>query len=339
MYFWTIECFVYNGFIISRRSTNITDFLRREEEQFRELEGEDFLLDSTSLNDNHPNETDMTERRNNTSSSRIPSRSSYPGSRIETAGREGADDESYVVEAEEHEKQVNNEENSFVPEMSFYHQPSYDTQNYRLPEEEDYRVGDTNRRYMMYPEGQETTYGPSDDDIGERERSNTSLHDAALTSDNRRQSTTEVFYPSKTMSPSMGSRQSSMSTPTPTMTTTANDDLYTESPMITEWRERQRRLIEEKDMRSARKKSEVLDEGQKALEKFYEEYNYRKTKNMTLNQERESMLQRERDEPSVKGKEWDRVCRYIDLNVKNTRSTKDLTRMKSLLLDLKRDEQ
>jgi hypothetical protein len=327
------------------RSVNnhVTDFLRREEEQFLDL-GDS--LESTSLNDNNNlhNEHDVVGETMNPLSSRISSRSSYQGGRTDATGGGGDnDDESQHVEDDDgQERKTSNGETSFVPEMSFY-QP-YDTQDYRLATEEDYhRVGDVNRRYMMYPEDGQETYGPSEDDIiGEpRDGSNAPQQPYDVFAPDRRHSTTETFYPSKPMSPSIGSRQPSVSTPTPMMTTTTattNEDLYTESPMIVEWRERQRRLIEEKDMRSTRKKSEVLDEGQKALEKFYEEYNYRKTKNMTLNQERESMLQRERDEPSVKGKEWDRICRYIDLNVKNTRSTKDMSRMRSLLLDLRREE-
>jgi hypothetical protein len=150
----------------------------------------------------------------------------------------------------------------------------------------------------------------------------------AFLSDEQDLPSSEMFYKSKS-SPLM-----SRSNVQPTHM----DEPPEEPEVITEWKEKQRNYIEKKDVASARKKADALEEGQRALEKFYEEYNYKKTKNMTLNQEREDTLQNDRGRLPEKGKEWEQVCRYLDLNLKTSKSNKDVSRMKSILLQLKNEK-
>ena len=45
----------------------------------------------------------------------------------------------------------------------------------------------------------------------------------------------------------------------------------------------------------------------------------------------------ERDTTSSTGKEWEKVCRMCDFNPKGTKNTKDVSRMRSILLQLKQN--
>jgi len=143
----------------------------------------------------------------------------------------------------------------------------------------------------------------------------------------------EMFYKSK--SPSLMTRVSSIRS----MNKGEEEEIFEEPPAIKEWKERQKIWIEEKNAISAREKAKVLEEGQKALEEFYEEYNKKKTKNMTLNKEREELSRKDREHLSDKtATPWEQVCRYLDLNFKNNKTTKDLPRMRTLLVQLKNEK-
>jgi hypothetical protein len=253
--------------------TSLDNFLKREEEQFRELEG--------------------------------------------TLGGVSLEDEAAIGIDDQHEADENQEE--FIRDhIELGYSDAYDRRSFELQDIYDIE----NENNGVHHEAISKVLAE------EREEENKKSPITSLNEEEER-APPEMFYRSK--SPPLITRTGMRSM-------NVDEDMYKEPEEIQEWKRRQQSRIEEKDAASAQKRAQVLEEGQKALEKFYEEYNYQKTKNMTLNKEREEASRRDREIlPSSASTSWKRVCRYLDLNQKSNRSTKDLSRMKSLLLQLKNE--
>ncbi|GAN10268.1 clathrin light chain [Mucor ambiguus] len=112
-----------------------------------------------------------------------------------------------------------------------------------------------------------------------------------------------------------------------------------EPETVRQWREKQKEVIAERDAESEKKKEETIKQAREDIDKFYEEYNDKKQKSIEENREREENTQKNREEVASSGNIWDRVAREVDIsNAKTGYHTQDVTRMKELMLDLKRDE-
>ncbi|CEP19656.1 hypothetical protein [Parasitella parasitica] len=112
-----------------------------------------------------------------------------------------------------------------------------------------------------------------------------------------------------------------------------------EPETVRQWREKQKEVIAERDAESARKKEETIKQAREDIDKFYEEYNDRKQKSIEENRAREDDTLKSREEVASSGNIWDRVAREVDVgNAKTGHHTQDVTRMKELVLDLKKDE-
>ncbi|KAK4520077.1 Ribosome-releasing factor 2, mitochondrial [Mucor velutinosus] len=112
-----------------------------------------------------------------------------------------------------------------------------------------------------------------------------------------------------------------------------------EPETVRQWREKQKEVIAERDAESEKKKEETIKQAREDIDKFYEEYNDKKQKAIEENREREENTQKNREEVASSGNIWDRVAREVDIsNAKTGYHTQDVTRMKELMLDLKRDE-
>ncbi|CAO3614808.1 unnamed protein product [Mucor fragilis] len=112
-----------------------------------------------------------------------------------------------------------------------------------------------------------------------------------------------------------------------------------EPETVRQWREKQKEVIAERDAESEKKKEETINQAREDIDKFYEEYNDKKQKSIEENREREENTQKNREEVASSGNIWDRVAREVDIsNAKTGYHTQDVTRMKELMQDLKRDE-
>lgn len=100
------------------------------------------------------------------------------------------------------------------------------------------------------------------------------------------------------------------------------------------WREEQVELLQKKDAESERKKAEWRDIARRELEEWYKHRNEQVDKAKKVNRENEDAFVHLRDERKPGG-EWERVCRQCDFNPKGSRNTKDVSRMRSILLQLK----
>lgn len=108
-----------------------------------------------------------------------------------------------------------------------------------------------------------------------------------------------------------------------------------------EWRERQREEIEERDQKSAEKREENIRKAEAAIDDFYHTYNQKKEKQIAANKENEAAFTRARDDALGKGTTWERIADIIELQDSRSKTvskgTKDVTRMKEILLSLKRE--
>ncbi|KAI8647167.1 clathrin light chain [Parasitella parasitica] len=112
-----------------------------------------------------------------------------------------------------------------------------------------------------------------------------------------------------------------------------------EPETVRQWREKQKEVIAERDAESARKKEEIVKHAREDIDKFYEEYNDRKQKSIEENREREDNTAKSREEVASSGNVWDRIAREVNVsNAKTGHHAQNVTRMKELFLDLKKDE-
>jgi len=113
------------------------------------------------------------------------------------------------------------------------------------------------------------------------------------------------------------------------------DKLRQEPEKIRKWREDQAERLAKKDAESEKKKAEWREIARHELEEWYKHRDEQVDKSKALNRQSEDAFVTERDEKKPGG-EWERICRLCDFNPKNApRSSKDVSRMRSILLQLK----
>lgn len=116
-------------------------------------------------------------------------------------------------------------------------------------------------------------------------------------------------------------------------------DSQEEPQVITDWRERQAAQIERRDAESARKKEETVNKARQAIDDFYDNYNNKRDKTIAgIRKEQEEFLAK-RDETTSGGTSWERIAKLIDTkDTKAVRGDRDVSRMRELLLALKKDK-
>ncbi|XP_040169085.1 clathrin light chain isoform X7 [Anopheles arabiensis] len=115
----------------------------------------------------------------------------------------------------------------------------------------------------------------------------------------------------------------------------------TEEPeKIRKWREDQKARLEEKDREEERKKDELREQARKELEDWYKHHEETISKTKSANRESaknaEKQFVAETDEIEP-GTEWERIAKLCDFNPKTNKSNKDISRMRSIILQLKQN--
>ncbi|CAH1394377.1 unnamed protein product [Nezara viridula] len=107
-----------------------------------------------------------------------------------------------------------------------------------------------------------------------------------------------------------------------------------EPEKIKKWREQQKLLLEEKDKNEEIKKEEWRAAAKKELEEWYKHHEelITKTKSANRNAEKQFVADTGAIEP---GTEWERIAKLCDFNPKSSRTSKDVSRMRSIILQLK----
>ena len=107
-----------------------------------------------------------------------------------------------------------------------------------------------------------------------------------------------------------------------------------EPEKIRKWREEQKARLEEKDAEEEKKKEEWREAARKELEEWYKHHAEAISKTKTTNRNAEKQFVAEADEVEP-GTEWERIAKLCDFNPKSSRASKDVSRMRSIILQLK----
>ncbi|CAH1371700.1 unnamed protein product [Tenebrio molitor] len=113
-----------------------------------------------------------------------------------------------------------------------------------------------------------------------------------------------------------------------------NREVREEPEKIKKWREEQIKRLEEKDVEEEKKKLELRDIARKELEDWYRNHEeaIAKTKAANRNAEKQFVAEDDEIEP---GTEWERIAKLCDFNPKAKQGSKDVSRMRSIVLQLK----
>ncbi|XP_051514808.1 clathrin light chain B-like isoform X2 [Myxocyprinus asiaticus] len=115
----------------------------------------------------------------------------------------------------------------------------------------------------------------------------------------------------------------------------AQVDMQRQEPeSLRKWREEQRARLEELDSASKAAEAVWREKARKELEDWHVHQNEQMEKNKANNRASEEAFLKECDDDSP-GTEWEKVARLCDFNPKTSRQTKDVSRMRSVLISLK----
>lgn len=123
-------------------------------------------------------------------------------------------------------------------------------------------------------------------------------------------------------------------TPPATEVSTKPPPVKEEPEKIRKWREEQKARLEEKDAEEETKKDEWREAARKELEEWYKHHAEAISKTKTTNRNAEKQFVAEADEVEP-GTEWERIAKLCDFNPKSSRTSKDVSRMRSIILQLK----
>jgi len=109
-----------------------------------------------------------------------------------------------------------------------------------------------------------------------------------------------------------------------------------EPETIRVWREENAKRLAEKDAKEEEMLDELREQAKKELTDWYKHYKEQVEKTKSFNRESEMEFVAEVNDIKP-GTEWERVNKLVDFNSKHSKSTKDTTRMKSIMLQLKQN--
>ncbi|XP_058788724.1 clathrin light chain [Phymastichus coffea] len=113
-----------------------------------------------------------------------------------------------------------------------------------------------------------------------------------------------------------------------------------EPEKIKKWREEQKARLEQKDAEEEKKKEELREIAKRELEDWYKHHAEAIAKTKATNRESaknaEKQFVAEADDIEP-GTEWERIAKLCDFNPKSSRTSKDVSRMRSIILQLKQN--
>ncbi|XP_059607554.1 clathrin light chain isoform X4 [Phlebotomus argentipes] len=123
--------------------------------------------------------------------------------------------------------------------------------------------------------------------------------------------------------------------------TNANAKPPMEEPeKIKKWREDQKKRLEEKDRDEEKKKEELKVQAKKELEDWYKQHEESITKTKSSNRESAKNAEKNFVAESTEiepGTEWERIAKLCDFNPKASKTSRDVSRMRSIILQLKQN--
>jgi len=127
----------------------------------------------------------------------------------------------------------------------------------------------------------------------------------------------------------LGESEISVSTPVP-------PPVREEPEKIRIWREEQEKLLKEKDAAEELAKEELRVKAKKELDDWYKQHEEQvaKTRQANRTAEKELVADTAKIEP---GTEWERIAKLCDFNPKTSKSSRDISRMRSIILQVKQN--
>jgi len=112
-----------------------------------------------------------------------------------------------------------------------------------------------------------------------------------------------------------------------------------EPECLKQWKVEQEERLKVKDADEEVKKNELREKAKKELEDWYKMYEEQLAKSKTSNREKEEEFVAEVGGMNhiTPGSEWERVAKHCDFSAKAAGHTKDVSRMRSILLQLKQN--
>ncbi|XP_037086772.1 clathrin light chain-like isoform X2 [Pollicipes pollicipes] len=123
--------------------------------------------------------------------------------------------------------------------------------------------------------------------------------------------------------------------PAPAAVPTPTPAPRVEPEKIRRWREEQRQRLEEKDAEEERKKDEWRESAKKELEDWYKQHEESVSKTRAANRAAEKELVSGDNKSTEAAADWEQIAKLCEFNPKVNRNTKDTSRMRSLILQLK----
>ncbi|XP_076332287.1 clathrin light chain-like [Tachypleus tridentatus] len=123
--------------------------------------------------------------------------------------------------------------------------------------------------------------------------------------------------------------------PLPNLISSAKPVAREEPEKICKWREEHQKMLERKDEEERFKKEEMHQTAVRELEEWYARYYEQIEKAKFNNRNAENEYVNEQDTPHQAGPEWEGIARMCDFTPKTSRGTKDTSRMRSIILQLK----
>ncbi|XP_078479299.1 clathrin light chain A-like isoform X2 [Lampetra planeri] len=108
-----------------------------------------------------------------------------------------------------------------------------------------------------------------------------------------------------------------------------------EPESLRRWRHEQRERLDQLDAASRKAECEWRERAKKELEEWRGRQGEQLEKTRRNNRAAEEACVREREEEEGPGSEWERVARLCDFNPKTSKQTKDVSRMRSIIISLK----
>ncbi|MEE6479878.1 hypothetical protein FKM82_012400 [Ascaphus truei] len=112
------------------------------------------------------------------------------------------------------------------------------------------------------------------------------------------------------------------------------DRLTQEPESIRKWREEQKKRLEELDAASKVTEQDWREKAKKDLEEWYLRQSEQMEKNKVSNRASDEALTSETKDEEA-GTEWEKVARLCDFNPKSSKQSKDVSRLRSVLISLK----
>jgi len=111
-----------------------------------------------------------------------------------------------------------------------------------------------------------------------------------------------------------------------------------EPEFMRKWKEEQKERLEKKDLEETAAMEDLKVKAKQELEDWYKRYETQLEKTKNCNREEETKYEGNEMNHIEPGSEWERVAKHCDFSAKAPGHTKDVSRLRSIMLQLKQNQ-